>query len=300
MSEPRSAAAPPLPLERVACALCGREDARALLHGRDVRRGLPGSFAVVRCPGCGLAFVNPRPTRDGIARYYPPDYAPHRAGPPTRREALYYRLFRTPPVPPGSRVLDVGCGGGRYLLFLRARGYRVAGVEPNAGVARELRERFGLETFAGELCDVALPAASFDAVTFWWVLEHTHDPLASLREAHRLLRPAGSLVVALQNFASLARHLFGADWHHLDLPSHLYQFEPRTLARALEQTGFRVVRLRQDLVAKDFAPSLGHRLGLSLDGALPNLLALPFDLLAFALGRSGLMTAHARRSGDVG
>jgi SAM-dependent methyltransferase len=296
MSEPgTSAAPPPLPLESVACALCGRDDAPAVLHGRDARRGLPGRFQVVRCPGCGLAWVNPRPTREGIARYYPPDYAPHRAGPPGRLEALYYRWFRAPPVAPGSRVLDVGCGGGRYLLFLRERGYRVVGVEPNAELARELRERFGLEVHAGELVEAGLAAGSFDAVTFWWVLEHTHDPLAALREAHRLLRPGGWLVVALQNFASLARRIFGADWHHVDLPAHLYQFEPRTLARALERSGFRVERLRQDLVAKDFAPSLGHRLGLSLDRALPNLLALPFDLAACALGRSGLMTAWARK-----
>jgi SAM-dependent methyltransferase len=280
----------------VPCALCGRGDALPVLHGSDLRRGLPGRFAVVRCRGCGLAFVNPRPTREGIARYYPPDYAPHRAGPPRRLEALYYRLFRAPPVAPGSRVLDVGCGGGRYLLFLRARGYRVAGVEPNAALARELRERWGLEVSAGGLREAALPAASFDAVTFWWVLEHTHQPLDELREAHRLLRPGGCLVVALQNFASLARRLFGAHWHHIDLPSHLYQFEPRTLARALAETGFLLERLRQDPVAKDFAPSLGHRLGLSLDRALPNLLALPFELLAFALGRSGLMTARARRA----
>jgi len=56
--------------------------------------------------------------------------------------------------------------------------------------------------------------------------------------------------------------------------------------------------IRQDLIAKDFAPSLGYRLGMPrpLDWRLPNLLSIPFDLLAWSLRRSGLITAYADRS----
>lgn len=298
--EPVEEAAAPeeLELERVRCALCDAADGAPVLSGSDLRRGEPGRFTVVRCRRCGLAYLDPRPTPAAIARYYPPDYAPHRPGRPSAAERAYYRLFRSLPVPPGSRVLDVGCGGGRYLLFLRGRGYRVSGVEPDADTARVLRRDFGLEVHTGELHDAPLEAGAFDAVTLWWVIEHTHDPLAVLGRAHRLLRPGGTLVVAAQNFASLARRLFGEYWHHVDIPGHLYQFEPATLSRALEKAGFEVGRVRQDLLAKDFAPSLGYRLGLarSLDRALPNALALPFDALAWALGRSGLMTAYARRA----
>ena len=283
--------------ECVACALCGSRDHRPVLTGRDVRRRVPGDYSLVRCNDCGLVFVNPRPTRAAIERYYPPNYAPHAPGAPSRAEAIYYRLFRRVGVAPGARVLDVGCGGGKFLLFLRERGYRVAGVEPNAAVARALRERFDLETHAGEIAEAGLPDGAFDVVTFWWVLEHTHEPLEALRQAHRVLRPGGRVVVALQNFASLGRLTFGRDWHHIDIPGHLYQFEPRSLARALEEAGFRVLRMRQDLLAKDFAPSLGYRLGLkdSLDWWLPNLLALPFDVAAWAARRSGLITAWAER-----
>ena len=282
-------------LESVACALCGADDTEALLHGRDVRRGVPGGFAIVRCRECGLAYVNPRPTPESIDRYYPPNYEPHRPGRPSVAETVYYRWLRTPPAPPGARVLDVGCGGGRYLLFLRDRGYEVAGVEPNAQAAQVLREAFDLEVHAGDLQSAGLPDASFDVITFWWVLEHTHHPVDVLREAHRLLRPGGRVVVALQNFDSLARRVFGADWHHIDIPGHLYQFGPTTLSRTIEKAGFTVTRVRQDPIAKDLAPSLGYRMGLSLDWALPNLLALPFELLAWMSGQSGLMTAYAEK-----
>jgi hypothetical protein len=105
------------------------------------------------------------------------------------------------------------------------------------------------------------------------------------------------LVVGVPNFDSLARRLFGPNWHHVDLPTHLYHFEPQTLEMALRGTAFRVDRIRQDLLAKEFAPSLGYALGLStsLDRALLNLLALPFDLISWLMGKSGLITAFATR-----
>jgi 2-polyprenyl-3-methyl-5-hydroxy-6-metoxy-1,4-benzoquinol methylase len=287
----------PVEIEYVACALCGGDDAGAVMRGSDVRRRVPGRFTIVRCGDCGLAYVSPRPTPRAIARYYPADYAPHQLLPPSFAERLYYRLFRRLPAPRGARVLDVGCGGGKYLRFLRDSGYVVAGVEVNADVVARLRADAGLEVHPGVITEARIPDQSFDVVTFWWVLEHTHDPLETLRAAHRVLKPGGMVVVGLQNFAALGRTVFGAHWHHLDLPGHLYHFEPVTLRKILTRAGFTPRRVRHDLIAKDVAPSLGYWLGLrrSLDWALPNALAVPLDLFAWGLRRSGLITAYAVR-----
>ena len=48
-----------------------------------------------------------------------------------------------------SRVLDVGCGGGGYLRFLRERGYDVAGTEVDADLAARLQRESGIEISVG-------------------------------------------------------------------------------------------------------------------------------------------------------
>src|SRR5690349_1872505 len=128
----------PSQLESTPCVVCRGTHADVVLTGHDNRRRLPGEFSVVRCRECGLAYINPRPTPENIGQYYPSDYSYHEAGPASAARQFYYRLFRRVPIPRGGRVLDVGCGGGSYLLHLRGLGYEVAGVEPNAEVAAYL------------------------------------------------------------------------------------------------------------------------------------------------------------------
>jgi SAM-dependent methyltransferase len=283
-------------LEAAACSLCGATESERVLSGEDLRRGVPGRFDVVRCSACSFAYVSPRPSRAAIRAFYPSGYACHARPPAPAVERWYYRAFRELPLPPGARVLDVGCGGGRYLDHLRRRGFAAEGTEVDVALAEQLRREHGFVVHAGELEELPLEEGGYDAVTLWWVLEHTHDPVRTLRAAARLLRPGGLAVVSVQNFDSLGRRVFGRYWQHLDLPGHLQHFDPRSLERALREASFDAVRIRQDAVAKDFAPSLGLAFGAgdAFDRTALNLLALPFDALAWALRRSGLITAYAR------
>jgi SAM-dependent methyltransferase len=215
--------------ETVRCNLCGADDARPLFRRADERLLVDDvEWAAVRCRRCGLGYLNPRPTRDEIGRYYPGGYFDRRATmrPRYERQARY--------VPgEGGRLLDVGTARGDFLAVMRDRGWDVVGVEP-----AEAGNPHGLEIHRvpfPEGCD--LPDESFDVVTAWAVFEHLYDPASAFDLCASLLRPGGTLIVQVPNLRSAH-----ARWAE-DVPRHLYFFSEPTLRRYGERSGLVLERV---------------------------------------------------------
>lgn len=101
-----------------------------------------------------------------------------------------------------ARVLDAGTGTGRILELLAPHIREGLGIDSSAAmlaIARENLAKAGVKNCQLRLGDVyKLPAAnaSFDAVVFHQVLHYLDDPLAALREAQRVLKPGGRLLIA--------------------------------------------------------------------------------------------------------
>lgn len=139
---------------------------------------------------------------------------------------------------PGGRLLDVGCGSGDWLVQMRELGWHVDGLDFDPAAVELARTR-NLNVRAGSLEAQGYDSETFDAVTLHHVIEHVPDPVATLRECHRVLRFGGRLVVATPNAHSLSHRMFRADWRGLEPPRHLHLFTGGSLRRALEAAGFR-------------------------------------------------------------
>ncbi|MCL5985052.1 MAG: class I SAM-dependent methyltransferase [Actinobacteria bacterium] len=111
-------------------------------------------------------------------------------------------------IPPNSKVLDVGCGDGRISALFKRKDCDVWGVDVSRR-AVELASKNGIKVKQWDLNQVPLPfeEASFNVLTLIDVLEHVIDPLALLKEAHRLLAPGGRLIISLPNFARIGNRL---------------------------------------------------------------------------------------------
>ena len=156
-------------------------------------------------------------------------------------------------VRPGERVLDVGCGDGRFAAELVRTGAQVVGVDVAARALR--RAERTAQANAADLRLVSpeeplpLPDAGFDVVWAGEVIEHVVDTAAWLSELRRVLRPGGRLLLSTPahgraRVLALALSARAFDEHFDPRADHLRFYSRRTLTRLLDDFGFHELHVR--------------------------------------------------------
>jgi SAM-dependent methyltransferase len=271
-------------MENVDCPNCGTSRHETVIVAEDGLTHLGGTFRIVRCSDCQLAFTNPRPTAGSLEQFYPADYSPHFEKESTEQAhgrwkgrlelALLRQYYGYPPQPtdgmtalaslagrivirrvrarerwipfraPG-RLLDFGCGAGEFVKQMLEYGWNAEGLDFSPRMVEVLRQKGEFRAHLGTLPHPDIPAGSLDALTMWHALEHVPFPQQILRAAADALRRRGVLGITVPNFDSWSRRRFQGDWFGLALPRHLTHFTPSTLRRMVEGAGFRVLLLEQ-------------------------------------------------------
>jgi len=307
--------------EHVPC-LCGGEEFRLVYRScPDRRHWTLGTFDIVRCARCHLVQTNPRPTRESISVYYPSSYVSFVEGEREQVGRLMSFLrwaIRTPyrlrygvvprasaPRDDANQVLDIGCGAGTLLTEMAGLGWSPWGIEPNEELAKAVAERLHVgeeHMFVGTAEVASFADEAFDLVTMSHVLEHLHDPKEVLSKVHRWLRSDGMLRIWVPNIGSCESRVFGQLWHGLDMPRHLYHFDPSTLRQLLEGCDFEIVNLVPQFQGGTFSASLIHVLDAALgrrrDYRDPRALyysTLPIASVLISLGNAALLDVTARK-----
>lgn len=275
-------------LESAPCPLGCASDDEPILEGQDRLHGLPGRFTVVRCRECGLMRTNPRPSKSQIHLYYPSDYQPYldtRVDPtavsraPARRPRFDPLNHAIPPLQ-AARMLEIGCGSGKFLQEMAAQGWQVTGLEPSESAGMAARQ-LGFPVHVDSLENVANVGGPYELIAGWMVLEHLHDPVSALRKLHAAASANAWLAVSVPDAGSWEFRFFTDAWYALQVPTHLLHFTPRTLERVLGAGGWRMERVVWQRDAKNLFHSLRYR---CLDRGWTGLARLMEDL---ALGRRG-------------
>jgi len=236
------------------CRVCRDADVEQFCTAVDRVVARPGeTWAIMRCRSCGFGWTSPTLDESRIAAYYPPFYlgdtetaiAEFHSGKLTRsrswrKETEKVRLVEK--YAAGGRLLDVGCGDGRFLWALDSRRWERFGIELSAQLVALVRSRMpAISLQAGDLHSDELAEGAFDVVTMWHALEHMPDPQRALRRAAALLGPGGVLFVSLPNLDSLQAQLFRRFWYGFDdVPRHLHHFGRRSLGLLLRDSGLKV------------------------------------------------------------
>jgi len=87
----------------------------------------------------------------------------------------------------GGRLLEIGCGGGRFLSIMQLLGWQVCGVEPDPVAAAMASDLVGCEVHVGTIEDAPFDAEQFDAIVSSHVIEHAYGPRSFVARAGRLL-----------------------------------------------------------------------------------------------------------------
>ncbi len=316
-------------MEYVNCNLCGMDNVRVLFSKKDKFGIAKDEFNVVECQGCGLLYINPRPSQEEMGKFYPGTYswketleADSFLTELVRKleKAYRYHLLRDEVskvakfTRRGSgKVLDVGCGTGDRLDVFRKKGFETYGVETSDS-AEYARDRLKLNVLKGDLFSAHFPDHFFDIVTLYNVLEHTHDPTKVCQEVQRVLKEDGFLLIQVPNKDSFQSKCFKKRWAAFDVPRDLYYFGVETLQSFLEKNGIRIARV-DHFMNWWHPPTLVISLFPNLDpqkawgeesrGGTPffqrlawgvcTLLAGPFTQLESGLRRGAIVTYYATR-----
>lgn len=200
------------------------------------------SFSLLLNEEYQILKTHPQPTLDKLGSYYEfEDYISHTDGKRTLFEKMYHFIKRkairdkvsliNSYQPLKGKILDIGAGTGDFLLECKNQNWDILGIEPNdkaKGIAVGKGIKFG-DTIE------KLESNSFDVITMWHVLEHVPDVEHQVAELKRLLKPSGTIIIAVPNFKSYDAKYYKEFWAAYDVPRHLWHFSKTAIEKLFDK-----------------------------------------------------------------
>jgi SAM-dependent methyltransferase len=271
----------------VGCKICGNESGNKTHQAKEMMFGWRERFTYLECSACGCIALADPPADP--ARFYPADYSGFgaaegglRGRAKKLRVASYFGhdfglgswIARRYPradlaamarmsIPKDCRILDVGCGGGKLLLELRALGYKnLTGTDPF--IKSDLDYGNGVQVKKTFLTDLARrEKPKWDLITFHHSFEHVPDQLDTLQAAAHLLAPNGRCVIRIPVIGYAWRE-YGTNWVQLDPPRHFFLHTEESMQLLAQKAGLRIKSIEYDSNEFQFWGSELYRRGIAL------------------------------------
>jgi 2-polyprenyl-3-methyl-5-hydroxy-6-metoxy-1,4-benzoquinol methylase len=247
------------------CALCGSKYSFMVYETSDLRLKLSDeTFRLICCNECGLNHTDPMLPAAESAAFYPKDARSDQSMAWTLfSSVLNHKKYRKiVGNSKAGKILDIGCGNGSLLSLFKRENWVVHGVEISKTRFESAKKELPLESIYNCTVEEAkFESNYFDVVVLNHVLEHIADPNDSLKEINRVLKPSGLLYLSVPNISSLQFKVAKEDWYHLDIPRHIFHYNPETITKILEKNGFQTTKVSFPFLdfPLDFAYSLASK-----------------------------------------
>lgn len=197
-----------------------------------------------------MLITSPQPSPENLGKYYEStDYISHTDSKRSLFEKAYHfvkgialnnklNLINNCSATKGN-LLDIGAGTGDFLLTAKQNGWNTIGVEPSEkakGIAINKGIKFSDST-------QELESHSFDVITMWHVLEHVPNLEIQIRELKRLVKPNGTIIIAVPNYKSYDANYYGKFWAAFDVPIHFWHFSKTAIQLIFEKENIKLEKV---------------------------------------------------------
>ncbi len=235
---------------KLRCIACGSEYCGKIF---DWRSGI----SLYECRECEVQFFHP--VKHPTSKYYEesetyifPNISPELGW---EHKQFFKDEFFTDPR--GRRLLDIGCGNGKFLYEASKIGYDVYGIDINRNSVRYAHEKFGLKNvFCSTLEDyIKSNPGRFDVITFFEVLEHLDNPKEFIDQVKML--ESKYIVLSVPNRDRTFDYLGEGDFP----PNHLTRWSVSSVVKLLSRNGIGVQKIViKPLRYDDISNWLGQRI----------------------------------------
>lgn len=197
-----------------------------------------------------MLITSPQPELQNLGKYYESeDYISHTDNKRSLFEKAYHFVKNIAlqnklnlingEQPKKGKLLDIGAGTGDFLLKAKNNGWETIGVEPSERAKNTAKQK-GI-SFVEEIS--SLENNSLDVITMWHVLEHVPDLELQIQELKRLLKPTGTLIVAVPNYKSFDAEHYQTFWAAYDVPIHFWHFSKKSIQVLFERVDMKLEKV---------------------------------------------------------
>lgn len=155
---------------------------------------------------------------------------------------------------PNTRLLDVGCGNGIFLINAKRHGLNADGIEPSELAVKLCKKQHSIEPFHGYLTIDSQLSKDYGILSAWDVIEHVEDPKKFLDSCHAHLEQGGILLLETPDESSLIRKFINIVDRLLGLkilaniyyPAHRYYFTHDSIKILLNEAGFTNIHIYKE------------------------------------------------------
>jgi len=260
-------------MAKVKCPICYTEVEERNFKETYVSPYNTQEYKRYECPNCEVHWWEPLKI---IPEFYESevfeDYAAFHEGVGTRLGENHKAFFKHFPSNMRGKLLDVGCGDGRFLRHAKEQGFEVWGIDFDKKSVENVKRNLGIDTvFAMSLEEFYEYAKEknlkFDVITFFEVLEHQDKPREFLEMVKGLLKEGGYIAGSVPNRESIFEKDMYQNNSWVDNPPHHFlRFSKSSLEKALNLAGFKDIEVyKLDFPFIELFPYLEKKLFGNLD-----------------------------------